>query len=212
MSATILPLKPSQTSFVCTSCGKDADAVCRHCGAAFKPIEAAKQYLKDNPSASIRKISAATGVSHGTAQNAKRGVQDCTRVSGGDDKSYPSRQKPRRAPVEPVTAQEPELVAAVTAEPLGAKTDDPSGADGVVIAGYQQTAQAEECGEYEIDFEYVRDSVTKECVENVERAVACAIDEMTDVDSPKADIATIFPALRALIDKLEAKFKAGGKE
>jgi hypothetical protein len=65
--------RPSIARLACTSCGAQTDAAC-NCGVAYKPVEIAKTYVKENPSASVRKIAQDTGVSRATAHRAKSGV------------------------------------------------------------------------------------------------------------------------------------------
>jgi hypothetical protein len=95
---TLLHLVPSPTPvrLRCSKCGTaEIDAAC-NCGAPYEPIEIAKTYAKENPSASIRKIARETGTSHATAQRAKAGVSGDTPTKGNDGKQYPARQKPRQ--------------------------------------------------------------------------------------------------------------------
>jgi hypothetical protein len=72
----------------CTKCGAEANASC-DCGEPYKPVEIAKDYARKNPTASIREISAQTGVSHASAQRAKSRVSPDTPVTGRDGKTYP---------------------------------------------------------------------------------------------------------------------------
>jgi hypothetical protein len=76
----------------CTRCGAEANASC-NCGEPYKPVEIAKAYSRENPSASVREISAQTGVSHASAQRAKSGVSGDTPTTGRDGKNYPAKAK-----------------------------------------------------------------------------------------------------------------------
>jgi hypothetical protein len=77
----------------CTRCGAEANASC-NCGEPYKPVEIAKAYSRKNPSASVREISAQTGVSHASAQRAKSGVSGDTPVTGRDGKTYKGKREP----------------------------------------------------------------------------------------------------------------------
>jgi hypothetical protein len=88
---TQLQIVHSLARLQCTKCGAEANASC-NCGEPYKPVEIAKDYARENPTASIREISAQTGVSHASAQRAKSGVSPDTPVTGRDGKKYPARR------------------------------------------------------------------------------------------------------------------------
>jgi hypothetical protein len=88
---TQLQIVQSLARLQCTKCGAQANASC-DCGEPYKPVEIAKDYARENPTASIREISAQTGVSHASAQRAKSGVSGDTPVTGRDGKKYPARR------------------------------------------------------------------------------------------------------------------------
>jgi hypothetical protein len=74
----------------CTKCGAEANATC-NCGEPYKPVEIAKDYVRKNPTASVREVAAQTGVSHASAQRAKSRVSPDTPVTGRDGKTYPKK-------------------------------------------------------------------------------------------------------------------------
>jgi hypothetical protein len=81
-------------TLVCTGCGAEAEAACDcHVGYEPKSVRAAK-YAEQNPTASVRQIAKETGVSIGTAYQAKAGVQSLNTsdtTTGLDGKSYPAK-------------------------------------------------------------------------------------------------------------------------
>lgn len=90
MSQVIFPI--SIQRLVCTGCGAEANASC-NCGKPYVPREAAEQFFRENPNASIREAEEQIGVSHGTAQRAREAVPRGTpeTVVGRDGKTYPAK-------------------------------------------------------------------------------------------------------------------------
>jgi hypothetical protein len=79
--------------YECPKCGNSCS-----CGVPYaaKTMRAA-EYAAQNPAASVREIAKQTGVSLGTAYNAKSGVQTEHLTTGLDGKEYPAA-KPRKPP------------------------------------------------------------------------------------------------------------------
>jgi hypothetical protein len=92
MSRPVPAIKISIQRMQCTACGAEANASC-NCGKPYAPIKIAQNYVRANPSASVRAVAKETGVSHATAQRAKAAVSLDTPVIGRDGKTYSAKKQ-----------------------------------------------------------------------------------------------------------------------
>lgn len=91
MSVVKMKAKPKTARMFCSNCDAEGTAGC-DCGVAYIPARKfAEKVYASNPSISVRELAETAGVSHGTAQNVKSGVQNCTpetTTKGKDGKNY----------------------------------------------------------------------------------------------------------------------------
>jgi hypothetical protein len=97
--------EPRQAKLACTKCGAQTDAPCS-CGAAYKPVEVAKEAIKANPQKSNRAIAKETGISEPTVRRARAsGDAPADNVIGLDGKSYKAKAKKPRPDIEALKAR-----------------------------------------------------------------------------------------------------------
>jgi hypothetical protein len=81
--------------YECPKCGNSCQ-----CGVPYTArTERATKYAEQNPTASVRQIAKETGVSIGTAYQAKAGVQTEHVTTGQDGKQYPARKPKSHKPL-----------------------------------------------------------------------------------------------------------------